>query len=250
MNRSCIRRLKLTQGGFTLVELLVVIGIIALLISILLPSLGRAREQAKQIQCLSNLRQLGNAFVMYFNENKNFFPKSAPTTGARGEDFIAWRTTSDLNDSSIAKYMGTPINPMFFRCPTDPNYEQRSFQYSYVLNKRTSCISASSSNPPAAELATKITDVRRPSEKMMLYEEDERTIDDGHGNPDSGANLLAIRHDGRKRYPDNGMTNNADRKGNIAFCDGHAEYVERNFLHKPTPGNSIKQADAIVPREP
>jgi prepilin-type N-terminal cleavage/methylation domain-containing protein/prepilin-type processing-associated H-X9-DG protein len=68
------RRRRTCRRGFTLVELLVVIGIIAVLISVLLPTLSKARESAKRAQCLSNLRTIGQTMWLYANENKDQIP--------------------------------------------------------------------------------------------------------------------------------------------------------------------------------
>jgi prepilin-type processing-associated H-X9-DG protein/prepilin-type N-terminal cleavage/methylation domain-containing protein len=72
----------LQRPAFTLVELLIVIGIIALLISILLPAMSQARHSARTVICASNLRQIGLGLQLYVNENEGFFP--GPNTSGLG----------------------------------------------------------------------------------------------------------------------------------------------------------------------
>src|SRR5437667_1209392 len=75
-SREPMKKSRPRWRGFTLVELLVVIGIIAVLISILLPTLGKARKAARTTVCLSNLRQMGTAWVMYLSDSKGHLPHS------------------------------------------------------------------------------------------------------------------------------------------------------------------------------
>ncbi|MCY2951716.1 MAG: prepilin-type N-terminal cleavage/methylation domain-containing protein [Planctomycetota bacterium] len=113
-------------GGFTLVELLVVIGIIALLVAILLPALSRAQEAARMVKCLANLRTTAQAAIMHANDHKGYMP----VAGATFTPTVQMATPSGLGDpyqrrysyymegnllrpmglaGSLAKYLGHPV---------------------------------------------------------------------------------------------------------------------------------------------
>ncbi len=219
--------------AFTLVELLVVIGIIAVLIAIIMPSLSRAREQAKQIQCLSNVRQIGMGFYMYAGDNKGIYPRFADWGGEYPEDWIYWENDRDPAQSAIALYVGG-FTAEKFRCPSDdltryPGHISGGYgPYLYSYSFNTYC---SSTVHPAIRLGS----IYNASEKILLVEEDQLSLDDGNwlptfvGNPLE--NFLAIRHD----RPLAAGEDDNNRRGNVALCDGHAEYVTRLYTRQGTP---------------
>src|ERR1043166_6659695 len=82
------------RRGFTLIELLVVIGIIAVLVGLMLPALSRARESANRAACLSNLRQFGQAMIMYANQSRDCVP-----LGHMADEF-QWNYTANFANAT------------------------------------------------------------------------------------------------------------------------------------------------------
>jgi prepilin-type N-terminal cleavage/methylation domain-containing protein/prepilin-type processing-associated H-X9-DG protein len=119
-----------SRGGFTLVELLVVIGIIAILVAILLPALAKARAAAQTVACKSNLKQLVQATVMFANEHGGHLPKAENNAGPT---VMGWNTLIGASwglewpqfswEYAILKYVNN--NKGVFRCPADPEPKNR-----------------------------------------------------------------------------------------------------------------------------
>ena len=93
------------RHAFTLVELLVVVAIIALLVSILLPTLGKAKEQAKIVMCLSNLKGLGLGYGMYAHENDDWYPQSCGAGGGFNPGRCRGPTDDVHRNNDAANYL-------------------------------------------------------------------------------------------------------------------------------------------------
>lgn len=246
------------RGGFTLVELLVVIGIIALLISVLLPALNSARRSANTTKCLANLRQIGTAQIMFANDHRGYAVKAwfndSPRGLGKSEDWgfrDAATGPSEMGygwDSVLyhGKYLKADD---VFRCPADTSDFRRGVAYSST-NPNDDFLSSyrlnASNNPRAGQgtvgvvgayhYAYKIAKVRN-SAKSILFTDGKpdgfhhlatwETQEWGQfGRPDQvdqfGRPLsntnLEFRHSSPKSA-------NKDRMINASFLDGHAETV-------------------------
>lgn len=200
------------RDAFTLVELLVVIGIIALLISVLMPALSRARESAVTVSCTNQLRQLATAFIMYTSENKGYFPPGNMKS-AQNNSISSYYT----NPLAIQKYLNMKrdattidiIRSEIYYCPKYPRNEPFTAPLTYGQSRAygyNDWLADEDRYDPYGPSwkSIPITKVKRSSSVVMLY-------------------------DGPYVYPFylfdrfGDITDNHKPGANIAFVDGHVQ---------------------------
>ena len=187
-----LRTIREPQRAFTLVELLVVIGIIALLIAILLPALNRARAQAKQVACLTNLKQLANALQMYANDYHVFIGYASGFD--RKAALYPYLRQGQNNADTAARSV--------WNCPANNRID---LQASYGFNTKLNWVKYASIRRSSEKVAMAdggLTEALTPSLATHLW------------SPGTVGTTSACRPD---------YTRHPHQRVNVGFVDGHAE---------------------------